>query len=623
MTYFRRYRAVQGFACAMMVVGIVVPSGAQSTKLAGEDVYAKYCASCHDQVSPRIPTREALTKLSPARILRSLDIGLMTSIASPMRRDEREAVAKFLGTGTDERATPASAFCKADRPIMSGAPGASWTSWGPTPANTRFQTAARTRLNSGNVGRLELKWAFGFPGDVVAFAAPTIFKGTIFVGSAGGTVQALDAKTGCLYWLYEATGPVRTAMTVATEGARNTLVFSDLLGWVYALDARTGKANWKRRVDEHEATRLTGTPAVQDGVAFVPAASWEETRSLDPRYKCCTFRGSVTALRIRDGSAVWKSYLVDPPTKTGVTATGTDTFGPSGVGVWSTPTVDAARGVLYVTTGDNYSHPATATSDAILALDLKTGRVIWSQQATPNDVWNSSCPDKGPNCPAESGPDHDFGSSAMLVRTPDGRDVLVAGQKSGIVYALDPTNRGRILWQNRVAKGGTLGGVQWGMASDGRNVYAAASDLVRLKSGTAGPTPTGNGQLDPVLGGGLTALKVSDGTRAWFTASTPCNPPRAGCSPAQPAAVTAIQGVVFSGSMDGHIRAFSTANGGLLWDFDTVRSYSTVNGAPANGGSLDGAGPIIVGNMLFVNSGYPRYGGAPGNVLLAFGIPDP
>jgi polyvinyl alcohol dehydrogenase (cytochrome) len=469
---------------------------------------------------------------------------------------------------------------------------------------------------------LELKWAFGFAGDVTAFAAPTVLQGTLFVGSAGGTVQALDSKTGCLYWQYDAGGPVRSAMTVATEGARTTLVFSDLLGWTYALDARTGKPEWKKRVEDHEATRLTASPAVYEGVAFIPAASWEETRSLDPKYKCCTFRGSVTALRVRDGSVVWKTYLVDKPTKTGVTAGGTETYGPSGVGVWSSPTIDASRGVLYVTTGDNYSRPATALSDAVLALDLKTGHVVWSQQATPNDVWNSACPVNGANCPEESGPDYDFGSSAMLVRTSDGRDVLLGGQKSGMVFALDPTKKGKVLWQYRVGKGSSLGGVQWGMASDGRNVYAAVSDLVRLPSATAGPAPVGNGQLDPVLGGGLTSLRVSDGAKVWFAASTPCKPPRAGCSPAQPGAVTAIQGAVFSGSMDGHIRAFSTDNGRLLWDFDTVKSYTTVNGVPGYGGSLDGAGPVVVGDMVFVNSGYPRFGGGPGNVLLAFGTSD-
>jgi len=613
-------RAFVILVCALLVGVVGLASRAQVATRSGEDVYTQYCASCHDQVGARIPTREALAKMSPSRILRTLDFGLMMSIAYPMRRGEREAVATFLGTGADDLAPPPSAFCKTDTPIMSGPSRESWTGWATSQANTRFQATERAGLNAGSIGQLELKWAFGFSGDVTAFAAPTLLNGTLFVGSASGTVQALDARTGCLHWTYQASGPVRAAMTIATEGARTTLVFSDQNGWVYAIDARTGKANWKKKVEEHEATRLTGSFAVQDGVAFVPAASWEETRSIDPAYPCCTFRGSVTAVRVRDGSVVWKTYLVDTPRKTGATAIGTATFGPSGAGVWSTPTVDAARGVLYITTGDNYSHPATATSDAVVALSLKTGRIVWSQQTTPRDVYNSSCGSRGTNCPDESGPDYDFGASAMLVRTADGRDVLVAGQKSGVVYALDPANKGKFLWQTRVGQGGTNGGVQWGMASDGRTVYASVSDVGRQPGGVGGAAPIGNARLDPVQGGGLTALNVLDGAKVWFAASTPCNPPRPGCSPAQPGAVTAIQGAVLSGSMDGHLRAFSTADGKLLWDVDTAKAYSTVNGVPATGGSLDGAGPVVVGGMLFVNSGYPRFGGMPGNVLLAFGL---
>jgi polyvinyl alcohol dehydrogenase (cytochrome) len=496
----------------------------------------------------------------------------------------------------------------------------SWNGWSSTPANTRFQTGEIAGLTVAELSRLELKWAFGFQGDITAFAAATILDGTLFVGSAGGSVHAINTRTGCLHWVYQANGPVRSAMVAVGDGSGRTLVFGDQIGWFYALDARSGKLRWKQRVEEHEAARLTGTPAVHDGVVFVPAASWEETRAIDSQYPCCTFRGSVTALRVRDGSRVWKTYMVEPPRKTGVTSAGTDTFGPSGAGIWSTPTVDVRRGVLYITTGDNYSHPATTTSDAVVALHLRTGRIVWSQQTTPNDVYNSSCGRQGTNCPPNSGPDHDYGASAMLVRTVAGRDVLVAGQKSGVVYALDPDQNGKILWQTRVGNGGTNGGVQWGMASDRRNVYAAVSDIVRLAGGGANAAPLGDATFDGMRGGGLTALRLENGEKLWFAPGRPCDPPRPGCSPAQPGAVTAIPGAVFSGSLDGHLRAFSTEDGRILWDVDTVKSYATVNGAQGKGGSLDGAGAVIVGGMVFVNSGYPRFGGMPGNVLLAFGV---
>jgi polyvinyl alcohol dehydrogenase (cytochrome) len=275
--------------------------------------------------------------------------------------------------------------------------------------------------------------------------------------------------------------------------------------------------------------------------------------------------------------------------------------------------------VIYVTSGDNYTEPTTKTSDAIIALDLKSGKIVWTQQVLAGDFHSGgACPDDDSKC----GPDYDFGSSAILVH-PGGRDLLVAGQKSGVVFALDPDAGGKILWQTRVGKGGMLGGVQWGMTSDGDNVYAAVADAIGMEDPEGGENPPVGGEnFDPVTGGGLTALRLTDGTKMWFAPSTPCAPPRRGCSPAQSGALSAIPGAVFSGSLDGHVRAFATTDGKLLWDFDTEKDFSTVNGITAHGGSLDGAGPVIVDGIVYVNSGYPRFGGAIGNVLLAFSADD-
>jgi polyvinyl alcohol dehydrogenase (cytochrome) len=590
------------------------------TSVSGAEVYQKRCASCHDQAGSRAPSRDALQKLSAARILRTLDFGLMMAVAYPIKREERVAVANFLGTMTEETSLPASAFCSANISILSGPVTDTWAGWSPSASNERFQTAERAGLAATQVRRLKLKWAIGFPGDVTAFAAPTVVNGTVFVGSASGAVEAVDAKTGCTHWVFQANGPVRAAIRPVRSGSATTLVLTDLIGWAYALDAKTGKLIWKKRIDEHEATRLTGSSVELDGVVFIPAASWEETRSLDPQYVCCTFRGSLTALRVSDGSLVWKTYTVDPPQKTGTNSAGSAQWGPSGAPVWSAPTVDTKRGLLYVTTGDNYSVPATATSDAVMALDLKTGRIVWIQQVLANDAYTSACRNKGVNCPSTNGPDYDFGSSAILVRAPNGKEILVAGQKAGIVYAFDPDAKGKILWQTRVGKGGLNGGVQWGMASDGQKVYAAVNDTSGIMN-TAGPV--GGATFDPAKGGGLTALHLEDGSKAWFVPSHPCDPPRPGCSPGQSAALSLIPGVVFSPALDGHVRAFSTEDGEMLWDFDTAaQTYSTVNGVPGKGGSIDGAGPVVAGGMVFVNSGYPRNGGMPGNVLLAFAPED-
>jgi polyvinyl alcohol dehydrogenase (cytochrome) len=359
--------------------------------------------------------------------------------------------------------------------------------------------------------------------------------------------------------------------------------------------------------------RVSAPPVVHDGLVIVPVASWEESRALNPDYPCCTFRGSLTALRLGDGNIVWKRYMVpNAALRTGKTPAGADTFGPSGVGIWGSPTVDLKRRRLYVTTGNNYSLPATPLSDAIVALDIDTGNIVWSQQALPNDVYNSACSltPKAVSCPEGSGPDYDFGSPAILVTAPNGRDLLLAGQKAGIVWAFDPDANGKVVWQSRVAKGGINGGVQWGMASDGERVYAATSDVVVIRTATSR-------SLDPTAGGGVTALRVTDGTVEWHAEPPPCAG-RPNCSPAQLAAVTAIPGVVFAGSLDGHLRAHSAQDGKVIWDYDTAREFQTVNGVKASGGAIDGPGPVIVNGMLLVNSGYARFGGIPGNVLLAF-----
>jgi polyvinyl alcohol dehydrogenase (cytochrome) len=577
--------------------------------VSGEAIYQKRCAACHDTGSDRAPAREALKQLSVSRILRTLDFGVMINIAYVLNREEREAVANYLGVQRTDVPVPPQAYCK-DRTVnIGGSPSPIWNGWGPDLSNARYTTASGLSLNQ--VGKLKLKWAYAFDGDVTAFGAPTVLGGTLFVGSAGGAVQALSTDSGCVRWVYQASGPVRSAMVAVPNGKTHVLVFTDLTGWAYGLEAETGRLIWKKKPEEHESTRLTGTAAVQDGLVFIPAASWEETRSSNPDYPCCTFRGSVTALRAKDGTVVWKTYTIrEKPHAIEKGPGSVGTFGPSGAGIWGSPTLDAKRGLLYVTTGDNYSTPTTDMSDSILALKVKTGRIVWARQITAGDVFTGYCTAAG--CP---GPDYDFGSSVIIEKQPDGQEVLLAGQKSGVVYALDPDRKGAILWQTRVGKGGTGGGVQWGMASDGQKVYAAVSDMVRkAPPGTiiqVGLPP------DPAVGGGLTALRVSTGERVWYAAPAPCGS-KPLCSPAQPGAVTAIPGAVFSGSDDGHLRAFATEDGRVLWDFDTARDYQTANGIKGKGGALDGAGPVIVGGMLFVNSGYARSGGMPGNVLLAF-----
>ena len=584
----------------------------------GEATYKTHCAACHDSTNPRVPTRDALRQMPAARIARALEGGAMMNVALTMTRDERAAVSAFLGRPGDAGGPPASAFCPDRRVTLAAKPAITWNGWSPGTGNTRFQAAAAAGITASQIPGLRLKWAFGFDGDVSAYSQPTVLDGQIFVGSASGIVHAMRADRGCLQWTYQATGPVRGAVVTAPiAGGKHVLLFGDMSGWFYALQAEDGKQLWKVQVEQHDSVRLTAAAAVHDGVVYVPVSSWEEARASDAKYPCCTFRGNVVALRISDGSELWRTYLVDPPQARGTTADGVGVFGPSGVAVWSTPTVDAARGRLYVGTSGNYSVPATPLGDAIIALDLKTGRIAWSKQFTPDDVFSGACPAKAPSCPDGPGPDYDFASSPVLTKGAGGRDVILAGQKSGVVHAIDPDKEGAILWQTRVGKGGTSGGVQWGMAVDGTQVYAATSDMARKFQNR--PLDPQRFVVDRNIGGGLAALRIADGVQVWSAPPILCAadaPP--GCNPANSAAVTAIPGVVFSGSNDGHIRAYASADGKLLWDVATMREFETVNGVKARGGSIDGPGVVVAGGIVLVNSGYARNGAVPGNVLLAF-----
>jgi polyvinyl alcohol dehydrogenase (cytochrome) len=314
------------------------------------------------------------------------------------------------------------------------------------------------------------------------------------------------------------------------------------------------------------------------------------------------------AVDTETGKQLWKSYTIpDPPKPTRINSAGVQLQGPSGAAVWTSPTIDTERNLVYIGTGNGYSDPANAYTDAVIAFDLETGSMKWVRQLASGDGWNFSCinPNKA-NCPEQVGPDVDIGASPILKKLPDGRTVLVVGQKSGIVHALDPDAQGKILWQTRVGRGGALGGVQWGMAADEQNVYVALSDFTRGK---------------PEMEGGMFALRLANGEKVWHTAAPkPACIDQRGCSAAQMAPVSLIPGVVFSGSMDGHLRAYSTSDGKILWDFDTLRDFDTVNGVKARGGSLSATGPVIAGGWLYVNSGYGILGGMPGNVLLAFSV---
>jgi len=338
----------------------------------------------------------------------------------------------------------------------------------------------------------------------------------------------------------------------------------------------------------------------------VPVSSVEEASAAQPAYPCCSFRGSVIAYEAATGKQLWKSYTItETPREFGKTGTGAPIIKPAGAAVWNSPTIDPVRGALYVGTGNAYTEPAAETSDSVVAMDLKTGKILWFNQLTPADAFVMNCRPGVENCPKEVGPDFDFGNSPILRTLPNGRRILVIGQKSGVGFGLDPDANGRKVWEYRAGKGSALGGMEWGSAADEQNAYFPVSDVL----------------LPPAESGGLHAVNLATGQRVWHAPAPPLNCTTGrGCTGAQSAPVSVIPGVVFSGSMDGHMRAYSTTDGKILWEFNTARDFETVNGVPAKGGSIDGAGPAVAEGMLVTPSGYALFRGTPGNVLLAFGV---
>lgn len=594
----------------------------------GETVYKEHCANCHNSPAPRVPPESALRSMDFMRVLNALQTGVMKTVGDTLTPPERYAVALYLSAGAEPKTAPlppAAAFCgKGNQAVRFSSSGSGWTGWSTSVDNWRFQSAGGAGLTAADVPKLKLKWAFSLGDEISARSQPAVAGSRLFFGTATGSVYSLDAHTGCIYWTSTIEGGIRSALVVGpTKGRKPAAVYFGAGHNAYALDAESGAQLWKVRIADHFAATITAAPLLHHGVLYFGVSSFEETLPPLPTYECCTFRGSVVALSANTGKLLWRTYTIaSVPQPTEKNKAGKQMYGPSGAAVWSTPTFDQKRSVIYVATGDDYSHPAAKTSDAVLAFDGKTGKLLWSRQVTANDVFNNACSIPGnPNCPPPAGGDFDFGQSPILVTLANGHRELVIGQKSGVAYALDPDQEGAILWQTRVGTGGPLGGMMWGSASDGQNMYVAESDL-----GFKGIAPDKNSPegfrllLNPNQGGGLFALDLKTGEKVWSAPPTHDCGDRDNCSPGQSQAVTGIPGVVFSGSLDGHLRGYSTSSGEILWDVDTVREYRTVNGQSARGGSLDGPGPVVAEGMLYVSSGYGQFGGMSGNVLLAFSV---
>ena len=595
----------------------------------GSALFAQYCSVCHAKPADAdVPSMEALTKMEARAVFDSMNDGFMRLQAQSLTQEQKIAVAEFI---TQSRLvisadSPSQNQCGKDLTLNIGADKPRWNGWGSDVTNRRFQ-AEESAINAGNVGKLKLRWAFGIANATQARSQPAVADGKLFISSQTGAIYALDAKAGCSYWTYHAKAGARNAMSLArltvTGENRTVLLFADAKANAYGVDAESGELIWTTKVDNHPAATATGSPTYYNGVLYVVLSGVsEESSASKPDYECCKFRGSLTALDARTGTTIWKTYTVDEPKPRGKNAAGTQLWGPAGVPIWSAPTIDAKRGLIYAASGNAYADPPSSdlpskNSDAIIAFSIKTGAIEWVRQMH-NDTWIMGCDAQSsggnanadatsnvrdnPNCPEDVGPDYDFAASPILTTLENGKDILVATQKSGLAYALDPDKQGELLWQYRWGKGSGAGGV-WGAAVDRQHAYFAVADQFS-------PQP-----------GGLKAVNLADGKDVW---SVSPHKPLCGavrnCNAAQSAAVTAIPGVVFSGSMDGGMRAYDSVSGKVLWTFDTNQNFKTVNGVEAKGGSIDGPGAVVVDGMLYVTSGNGGFFGRPGNLLLAFGI---
>ena len=585
-------------------------AGANAATEAGYGVFQQKCLTCHGNPQyEKAPSPEVLFQYTPERIYDSLTKGLMAGVIGNQLTDaQKRSVAETIsgqrfGTAGLADAKHMPNRCKANPPLQQTAQRPAWNGWGVNAQNTRFQGAATAGLTAADVPQLKLKWAFGLPNSTSSYAQPAMVFGRVFVGADTGYIYSLDADSGCVYWSYNAGHAVRTAMTIGAVKVRGSsgyaVFFGDRQANVYAVDARTGKKLWTVRPEPDFRARITAAPTFHDGRLYVPFSSFEEFSAATTTWECCKSLGGVAALDANTGKRLWLTHVTpELPKPLHKNSLGVQQWGPAGGAVWNSPTVDPVRRAVYFGTGDATTYPAIDTSDSVMAVDMDSGKVLWSYQVHKEDSFLVGCgaATRTENCPKVVGPDWDIPASPVLVKLRDGSRRIIVVTKPGDVLALDPDQRGELVW--RVNASGpvvgdkprpgvpTPGGIFWGAAFDEDSMYFAL-------------TRGGAGAIELATGKRLWLKSVQDGVR--YSSAT-----------------TAFPGVMLAGTPTGALQAISTEDGSLLWSFDTMREFDTVNGVKARGGSINALGPVVADGLVLVGSGYAIIGGTPGNVVLAF-----
>jgi polyvinyl alcohol dehydrogenase (cytochrome) len=575
--------------------------------LNGEDLFNKNCIDCHLNPELKAPSLDSIEMMSRDSIVQSMESGIMKTQSSGLTRNQINAIAEYLQP--IKSSLSSNQLCTGEFLLESSA---TWMGWGNSADQARYQPESVSMINLENISKLELKWVFGVPETGRVRSQPSIAGGLLFFGTQSGLVYALDATKGCIWWTYKAKAEVRNAISIDLDESNNPkdIYFGDFEGRVYRLDALTGEEKWIKSPNEHPHTTITGSITIFEDKIFVPLSSVEIVSAINKDYECCTFRGGVVAMNKITGETRWKYHTVDEPKETGLNAAGTKNHGPSGVPVWSSPAIDEKRGRLYIGTGQNYSPPATSMSDSIIALDIKSGDKIWSVQSDNNDIWNGSCVRDRVNCDFDIGSNFDFGASPILISDERKGDLIIAGQKSGMLFSIDPDD-GNVVWKKRIGKGGEHGGVHWGMSTDGRKIFVPVGDI--------GNHPKALGRSKS----GVYALDPFSGDQLWgYDAVISCTEDTFKCHSGFSAAISSTNELLFAGNLNGIIYAISTKSGEPVWEFNTRRKFRTVNSIPTNGGTIDATGPVISESMIYINSGYGGYGKLPGNALIAFKIID-
>jgi polyvinyl alcohol dehydrogenase (cytochrome) len=603
---------------------------AHASAVAPDDMEALYrttCAICHELPETKAPPTDTLRRLPASQVLMAMEFGKMQPQASVLKQEQRVRLAKWLAAEEDGRrdAWITANACARETPV----PVTGQENWGLGRGNLRQATGVA--IDRGNVDRLELLWSVALPAVTSMRSQPVVAGDTVFLGSKGAHLLALDRASGCVRWSFATDAPIHSALTLdQTPDGVQTLFFADELATVYAVNATTGKLRWRERVKWFPTSIISGPITYHGGRLYVPLSSFEVAAAGLPTHECCRSHGGIAALDAASGAAIWRYDTTPHAGRTYVNRDGVQMWGPSGAVVWNSPTIDARRGALYFGTGQNSSSPATETSDAIIALDLATGSKRWAFQALANDAWNAACLGGGASCPKENGPDFDFGAAVALVERERG-DLLLAGQKSGEVFALDPDRKGALVWRKRVGSGSSNGGVHHGLATDGKRVFVPIADPERKVPGYV-PRP------------GVYALAVDDGELLWShpvqrgCAFDPKDAPLVGlaemakgtserspwpeCSYyyGQSAAAVVANGVVYAGALDGKLRLLDADTGKALRVIDTRRAYRASNGVEGHGGAIDVGGALVNGDQLFILSGYGMFGQMPGNMLLVYGL---